>query len=335
MRQSCPMSTYRWTTLSAEHAPAWSELCNHLAVVDGTEEFYSAEDLAEELRAPHHDPEKDTWAVWDGAQMVGYGSVFVPMTLSHEGMARGGHEGGVHADHRGKGLGSALLDRAEARLLELLEERHPGVAAYLQGGGGREGSSARALLADRGYAEDRYWNLLTRRLVDEPEVPEVEGVRLITPADEHEEGVLHAHDLAFRDHYGSGPMTPEGWHDYWGSRSARREVSTIAVADGSGDGWTEGEVLAYVLVGQWVDREAYVNLVGTVPHARGRGIAAAALARTLVLASRSGDYDVIELDVDSDSPTGATRLYERVGFTHKHQTASMRRVLPTAPAGLA
>jgi hypothetical protein len=56
-------------------------------------------------------------------------------------------------------------------------------------------------------------------------------------------------------------------------------------------------------------------------------VAAAALARTLGLAARSGRYDIIELDVDSDSPTGATRLYEKVGFTLKHQTASMRRLL--------
>lgn len=76
-----------------------------------------------------------------------------------------------------------------------------------------------------------------------------------------------------------------------------------------------------------MDRQAYVNLVGTVPHARGRGVAAAALARTLGLAARSGRYDIIELDVDSDSPTGATRLYEKVGFTLKHQTASMRRIV--------
>lgn len=320
------MSDYRWTRLSVDHTQAWSELTNHLAVVDGTEEFFSPEDLAEELATPHHDPTTDTWAVWDGETMVGFGAVFVPLTRDHDDLARGYLGGGVHADHRGRGLGSQLLDRAEARALELLAARHPGAPAYLKGGGGRDGSSSRALLSGRGYAVDRYWNLLTRPLGDEPDVPGIEGVRLVSPGDEHETAVLDAHNLAFRDHYGSGPSSPEGWHERWVSRAGRRDVSTVAVADGAGaDGWREGEVLAYVMVGQWVDRQAYVNLVGTVPHARGRGLAAAALARTLGLASRTGRYDVIELDVDSDSPTGATRLYERLGFTHKHQTASMRR----------
>lgn len=326
------MSDYRWTPLSVEHTPAWSELCNHLAVVDGTEEFQAPEDLAEELATAHHDPANDTWAVWDGETMVGFGSVFVPPTRDHEDHARGYHGGGVHVDHRGRGLGSQLLDRAEARALELLGQRHPGAPAYLRGGGGREGSSSRDLLSDRGYRVDRYWNLLTRPLNDEPDVPSLEGVRLVTPGDEHEAAVRDAHNLAFRDHFGSGPTSPEGWHENWTSRAGRKDVSTIVVADGTGAaGWPEGEVLAYVLVGQWVDREAYVNIVGTVPHARGRGLAAAALARTLALATRSGRYDVIELDVDSDSPTGATRLYHRLGFVHKHQTASMRRDLQ-APA---
>jgi ribosomal protein S18 acetylase RimI-like enzyme len=40
----------------------------------------------------------------------------------------------------------------------------------------------------------------------------------------------------------------------------------------------------------------------------------ACLEHTIARASASGDYDTIELHVDSASPTGATRLYERVGF---------------------
>lgn len=324
------MTDYRWAPISHADLEQWAALVNHLATVDGTEEFTSPEDLAEELQVPHHDPTTDTWAVWQGEQMVGFGAAYVQPVPDHEGLARAYLAGGVHADHRGRGLGSRLLDSLEARGLELLRERHPGRTAYLRAGGGRDGASARDLLTDRGYAVERYWNLLTRSLDAPPPVPTIEGVRLVSPGDEDEVAVRDAHDLAFRDHYGSGPTTPEGWHTSWTSRAGRKDVSTIAVADGTGPaGWREGEVLGYVMVGQWVDREAYVNLVGTVPHARGRGVAAAALARTLGLAARSGRYDVMELDVDSDSPTGATRLYERLGFTVKHQTASMRRDLGT------
>ncbi|MDO5630008.1 MAG: GNAT family N-acetyltransferase, partial [Mobilicoccus sp.] len=87
----------------------------------------------------------------------------------------------------------------------------------------------------------------------------------------------------------------------------------------------DGDVIAYVLTSQWTPRELYVNLVGTVASARGRGLAAACMARTLRLAAVSGDYDTIGLEVDSDSPTGATRLYERLGFTLARTFASMER----------
>jgi ribosomal protein S18 acetylase RimI-like enzyme len=86
-----------------------------------------------------------------------------------------------------------------------------------------------------------------------------------------------------------------------------------------------GRPLAYVLCGEWTPRELYVNLVGTVPEARGRGLARAALARTIDVAGASGDFDVVDLHVDSASPTGATRLYEAVGFTLKKTFATYQR----------
>lgn len=316
-------SGYRWSSLTREDLTAWAALVNHLAVVDGTEEHLSAEDLGEELAGPGRDPERDTWAVWDGEHLVGFASVTVPPLTDHSGSARAYLGGGVHADHRGRGLGTALMDRAEARALELLGERHPGASpAHLSAGGGLEGSSAGELLAARGYAVVRYFDLLTRGLGDLPPVPAIEGVELGVPRPEDEEAVMLAHNEAFKDHWGSGPTDPERWHEHWASRSARPAVSTLARGRG---GELDGQVLGYVLVGQWVDREAYVTILGTVPQARGRGIGAAALAHTLRLVADSGDFDAIELDVDSDSLTGATRLYDRLGFTRKFRTVAMRR----------
>jgi mycothiol synthase len=312
---------YRWDTLGPDTLAAWADLVNHLALVDGTEEFLSAADLAEELATPGHDPARDTVAVWQGGDLVAFGAVYCPATPDHEGRSRAWLQGGVHAEHRGRGLGREVMDRLEPRATELLAERHPGRTGYLGAGGGLEGSTARRLLHRRGYAVVRYFNLLTRGLGDEPEVPQVPGALLLTPGPEHEEAVRQAHNAAFRDHWGSGDIDEERWHERWTSRSVRAEVSTIAVDD-------DGQVLAYVLCGQWVARELYVTLVGTIREGRGRGLAAACLARTIGAATRSGDYDVIELDVDSDSPTGATRLYERVGFTRKHQTADLHLDLP-------
>lgn len=314
-------TAYRWAPLTEADVSAWADLVNHLARVDGTEEFYEEEDLREELGRAGFDPATDSLAVWDGELMVGYATAFAPVTTDHEGRARGYVEGGVREEHRRRGLGRQLMDRMERRAAELVEQRHPGLEAYLRAGGGREGSSASAMLAGRGYAVVRWFNLLERPLAEAPEVPQVDGVTFVTPEQEHEETVRLAHNEAFRDHWGSGPISAESWHDHWTARAARPDVSTLALSP-------QGEVLAYVLCGEYQPGDLYVNLVGTVPSARGRGIAAAALLHTIARACGTGTYRRIELDVDSESLTGATRLYERVGFAQRMRTMAMQRPLP-------
>lgn len=317
-----PTTPHRWAPIAAEDVPAWTDLVHHLATVDGTEEFYREEDLAEELTSTGFDPREDTVAVWDGATMIGYGQITVPQTPDHEGVGRGYLGGGVRQEHRGRGLGRTLMDLLEPRAEHLVTERHPeAAAAYLRASGGLAGSSAERMLARRGYAVVRYYNELGRRLDGPVEHTEPEGVRLVQPGPEHEEAARVAHNDAFRDHWGSGPQAPDTWHEHWVGRSRRPAVSTLAVDPG-------GAVLAYVLCSEWVDRELYVDILGTVREARGRGIARAALLRTIDLAARSGDFDEIQLGVDSQNPSGATRLYEQVGFAHRLQTTSMQRDLP-------
>ncbi|MFK5635537.1 MULTISPECIES: GNAT family N-acetyltransferase [unclassified Ornithinimicrobium] len=314
-------TAYRWGHLRPEDVTAWADLVNHLAVVDRTEESYGEADLLEELAFPGFDPATDSVAVWDGTTMVAFATAQVPQTPDHDGHGRGYLEGGVRENHRGRGIGRRLMDLVEPRAAELVTQRHPGLAAYLRAGGGLEGSSASAMLARRGYAVVRWYNFLTRPLRDSPAVPAPEGVALVSPGPEHEAPAMLAHNAAFRDHWGSGPMAAEPWHELWTARASRHDVSTLVLSP-------EGEVIAYVLCGQWVERELYVSIVGTVPSARGRGLAADALRRTISLAAATGEFDLIGLDVDSESLTGATRLYERVGFDLKHQTMAMQRDLP-------
>lgn len=313
-------TAYQWRPLTEDDAPALTELVNHLAEVDGTEEFYREADLREELTHHGFDPALDSLGVWDGELLVGWVTVRAPQTLDNAGEARAFLGGGVRESHRSRGIGRELMERMEPRAQELARERHPGAPGNLVASGGLVGSSAERMLQHRGYAVVRYYNELALPLTGEVTVPDLPGVRLGPPTDEHEEAVRLAHNDAFRDHWGSGEQTVQAWHDHWTSSSSRPAVSTVATSD-------DGRVLAYVMCAEWVDRELYVNILGTVRDARGRGLAEAALLRTIDVATRSGDYDVIELGVDSENPSGATRLYERVGFTHKLQTTSMRRPL--------
>jgi ribosomal protein S18 acetylase RimI-like enzyme len=307
-----------WRPLTPADIPAWASLTNLLAVVDQTDELYEEEDLAEELTEHGFNPELDSWTQWDGDLMTGYGQLRVRQ--DHDGNAVAHLGGGIHPDYRGRGLGRQLMDLMESRAVTLCQERYPGAPQLWRVPGNLEGASVRPMLEHRGYQIVRYWNEMKRQLPVTVEVPDVDAL-LVSPTDEHQEATRVAHNEAFRDHWGAGPRSPDQWADEWTARSNRMPISTLALDH-------QGHVLAYVLVGEWVPGEAYVNLVGTVPGARGRGLAHAALMRTISLAQ---GYDHIALDVDSASPTGATRLYEKAGFAVTKTTASYQReALPAA-----
>lgn len=296
-----------WSTLTTESVPQWTELTNLLAEVDDTDEFYDVEDLAEELVEHGFDAERDSWAAWEGEQMVAFGQLRVSLELTAEGDARADLTGGVHPQWRGRGIGTELLARMEPRAVELAAERHPGAPILLRASGGKEGSDAWPLLTDHGYAPARYFTDMRRDLPGEA-IPAVENPHIQAFMPDLTEPLRHAHNDAFATHWGSTPQTPERWADTIGARSFRAAESRVLMDDG-------GAVLAYVLCGEWVARELYITLVGTVQAARGQGLARQVLLATVADAAASGKYDVVELGVDSANPTGAGNLYASVGFT--------------------
>lgn len=309
-----------WTHLSADDVAAWAELTNVLAVADQTDEFYDAEDLAEELAESGFTPELDSWAVWSGSHLIGFGQLRVAVALDADGAVRCQLDGGVHPQWRGHGVGRQLMDRMEQRGRELAAQRHPGAPAYYRASGGVEGASVRNLLTHRGYTTARYFHDLRLRLpAVQKQTRPIEGVELASPMLGDAETVRLAHNQAFADHWGSTAISSDRWGELFASRTARLPLSTVACD-------ADGRVLSYVLVAQWVDREAYVNLVGTVPDARGRGLAQVCLHRSLELIQNSGVYDLVDLEVDADSPTGATRIYERLGFAPLRVRSTM--ILP-------
>lgn len=309
-----------WTALTAETTSQWADLTNLLAKVDDTDEVYDAEDLAEELDEHGFDPARDSWAVWDGETMVAYGQLRVSMERTSDGDARADLGGGVHPQWRGQGIGTELLGRMEPRAIALAEQRHPGVPVQLRTQGGQEGSDARPLLAALGYEPVRYFTDMTRPLPGESLTVEPDP-RIRPFSADVSEPVRVAHNDAFATHWGSTPATPEKWADVVDSRSFRPDDSRVLVSD-------DGAVLAYALCAQWVDRELYITMVGTVQAARGQGLGRAVLLATVAGAARSRRYDVVDLGVDSANPTGAGALYASVGFTPVRTYATMAKTHP-------
>jgi mycothiol synthase len=112
-------------------------------------------------------------------------------------------------------------------------------------------------------------------------------------------------EAAFADHWGHHPEPFERWaRERTGSPSYDPTLWLLAAEAGR----PVGALTASVSGGRgWVDQ------LGVLATARGRGIAAALLRRSFATFAGRGLRQVL-LNVDAENPTGATRLYERVGM---------------------
>jgi ribosomal protein S18 acetylase RimI-like enzyme len=280
-----------------------------------------------------------------------------------EGRAMASIHGGVDPAYRGRGVGRDIMDRLEARARELASQRHPGAPVRLDVWANAPGSGTTRLAAARGYVPVRYFQDMRLEIPDwqdpsagqDPEAGQDPHVgtpspRVVSFDPGHAEAVRLAHNEAFTDHWGSTPRSPEAWADMLASRSARPAFSRVALArqqanaspdpagspgpagpgspaaDASATDFSTDAVDSYVLCAEWTPGTLHVNLVGTRRRARGRGLAATLLT-DVVRAAREAGYRRVELGVDSESPTGAVGLYERVGFAKVRTNVVYSRLL--------
>jgi len=291
-----------WRAVTRDDVPAVVAFTNLVGQRDGTGEVTTEQAVLEMFEAPRFDVATDVFTVWEGAELLGLGSVFCRDTLV-DGRALVSVEGAVHPDRRGRGLGSELLSRLETRALAMAAERFPGDPVRLRTSGGLPDSSAQRLLEDRGYRADNYFITMQVQLADW--VDRGEEITTVRPDAEQLRATRDAHNDAFRDHRNFSPIPEDHW-EFWGKSSTQRPEQSRVVVEGD-------RVLAYAIVGENEPGVSHVELVGTRREARGRGLARQVLLGSLRAAREAGQR-VSELEVDSTSPTGADRLYVSVGY---------------------
>ena len=110
---------------------------------------------------------------------------------------------------------------------------------------------------------------------------------------------------AFAEDWGYHPLALERWvEEHAGGPNHDPSLWGLAF---------DGAEPVAALTATLTEGRGWVDELGVRPSWRGRGIAAALLRRSFATFSDRGVRRVI-LNVDAENPTGATRLYERVGM---------------------
>jgi mycothiol synthase len=291
--------------LTVDDAAALAALLIAAEALDDTDRTYPVDTEAARLR--HADLTRDSLALTDGGELVGYLRLN-PSPVS-DGPTAVLVEGTVHPAHRGRGLGRELLGWGVRRARELYTG-----PLTLRVNQTERNITLHRLLAASGFTEERRFLAMECPLPHPLPVSPPAGTRLTGYRPELAEPLRLARNSAFADHWGSVPRTAGQWQEQVIGAPAFCPELTCALLD------ERDRVVAYLLSNVRTDELLWVVNVGTVPQWRGRGAAGALVAHTLIEAHRQG-YRAVGLGVDATNPTGAVRLYQRAGFTIRRRSS--------------
>jgi mycothiol synthase len=255
------------------------------------------------------DLEHDSWLYEEDGRVVGGG------WLALRDNALGTFSGLVAQGWKGRGIGAAILERAEERA------RAHG-AVRVQGFGFEADAAAAELFAARGYAAVRRFYEMAIGLDEAPAVPALPpGLVLDAAGADEYRAFYEALDDAFREHWEWHPMPYEEWLEM---RHGQHE-------DASGPLWfvvRDGDAIAAVVRNE-PERNGggFVGALGVRKPWRGHGLAKTLLLHTFAEFHRRGRRRVT-LGVDAESATGATQLYEGVGMTAETCTVVYEKMQP-------
>lgn len=226
---------------------------------------------------------------------------------------------------QGRGIGSTLHTWIESRARKAIAKAPEGARVVLMQTVFDQDKPAGALLEQLGYAQTRHFWRMAVDLVQEPPLPGWPDGIVVQNVDlrENLERPLRAANEAFRDHYGhvDGDFEQQlerQRHNLENDPEYTSDLSFLALDHGeiAGVCFCSPESGTDSTVG-------YVNSLGVLRPWRKRGLGLALLLHAFAVL-RDKEKVRVNLHVDADSLTGATRLYEKAGMhvdqlSHEYQ----------------
>lgn len=263
---------------------------------------YTMEELERDWGSPDFNPDVDAWVVAksDG-RLVGYAHTASFNHFRHFGM------GVTHPDYYGQGIGTTLVHLIQSRASEHIPLAPPEARVHLNIGIAGGDERAMQLLIDHGYKKVRRFSRM--QIVMDALPPAAvwpEGVTVRTMvAGQDERAIWEALEEAFADHWGHSPVDFEQWlARHQGPGRMIPDLQFLAV---------EGDTIVGAALCAYMEDFGWVDTLGVRRPWRKLGVGMALLRHVFGEFYQRGTREV-GLGVDSQSLTGATRLYERAGM---------------------
>ena len=225
-------------------------------------------------------------------------------------------DGHVHPNFRQQGLGTQIMEWGEASAKQFLHTKDEDKPRQLITNAMEHHPDRIALFAQQGFQATRYSYTMSRDLdAPLPEKTLPSGLTAVSYTPDYDIAMMHAFNNAFAEHWGLYTMTPELWQRrFTATPYFRSDLTTLALD-------AAGEIAGFCLSEVHEERnqqrgqkEAWMEAIGVLPQWRKQGIASALMTLAMRQYTAIG-MKTVGLDVDTQNPTGALRLYKNLGFT--------------------
>jgi mycothiol synthase len=307
--------------------PAFVDIFRAANEADHIEERTTIEAMRNWLGYPSttFDADRDVVVASLDGEPIGYG--WTSWVDTSDGLREYGTRGHVHPAWRRQGIGSVILRHNEAHLRDLAAG-HDTDRPRVYGAYSPERRLGNvALLARNGYQPVRYFFEMVRPTLDDIRLSDLPaGIEMRPVAGRSQLRQLFDADVeAFLDHWGGFDASDQAFEQWLADPEYDPALFVVA--------WDGDEIAGGVTnVIQIKENEEFGRKRGLLDSVfvrrpwRGRGLAAALVARSLQLLRERG-MSSATLGVDADNPTGARRLYENAGFVVDVRSTGYRKPL--------
>jgi GNAT superfamily N-acetyltransferase len=230
---------------------------------------------------------------------------------------------------RGRGIRRAMIRWMEARMRQVAAEHPEDAPKTFATFAPEKAADLIALLESEGYHPARYFHRMTRPLDGElPDFPMPPGLEMRPVLPEHYRLIWDTSVEAFRDHWGHSPPE-EGYYREWLEDPVKFRPELWQIAWDVEIDEIAGQVRTFIdePENEHYNRlRGYTEMISVRRPYRRRGLARALIAESLRVLKARGMTESA-LMVDTESLTGATRIYEECGFQAAGRSIAYRKPL--------